>query len=123
MPTRDDITSFPTSWALVRLSLLPRTHACPCRRRSTETGQVTLPVLRGLHDCGTVVKPMLRTRPVLGAIAMGIGRPLWESRLRRGRRLAQPTRSSATYCRAPPVPAVHRDPDRETPFAVRDVRA
>jgi carbon-monoxide dehydrogenase large subunit len=43
-----------------------------------ETGQVTLLSFVGLHDCGTVVNPMLVRGQFLGAIAMGIGGALWE---------------------------------------------
>ncbi|MCU1682031.1 MAG: xanthine dehydrogenase [Amycolatopsis sp.] len=43
-----------------------------------ETGQVKLLSFVGLHDCGTVVNPMLVRGQFLGAIAMGIGGALWE---------------------------------------------
>jgi carbon-monoxide dehydrogenase large subunit len=43
-----------------------------------ETGQVKLLSFVGLHDCGTVVNPMLVRGQFLGAIVMGIGGALWE---------------------------------------------
>jgi carbon-monoxide dehydrogenase large subunit len=43
-----------------------------------ETGQVTLLSYTGLHDCGTVVNPLLVRGQFLGAIVMGIGGALWE---------------------------------------------
>lgn len=43
-----------------------------------ETGIVTLRGYSGVHDCGTIVNPMLVQSQFLGAIAMGIGGALWE---------------------------------------------
>jgi len=61
-----------------RLSLVLALGACRVAEVDRETGQVTLLSYVGLHDCGTVVNPMLVPRQFLGAIAMGIGGALWE---------------------------------------------
>jgi carbon-monoxide dehydrogenase large subunit len=43
-----------------------------------DTGVVTLRGYSGVHDCGTIVNPVLVESQFLGAIAMGIGGALWE---------------------------------------------
>ncbi|NMH97486.1 xanthine dehydrogenase family protein molybdopterin-binding subunit [Pseudonocardia acidicola] len=42
------------------------------------TGVVTLRGYSGVHDCGTIINPVLVESQFLGAIAMGIGGALWE---------------------------------------------
>jgi len=49
-----------------------------CVEIDRETGIVRLTGYAGVHDCGTIVNPVLVEGQFLGAIAMGIGGALWE---------------------------------------------